>query len=345
MKAAVVEKIGLLQVRTVSDPVMGDYDALCEILYGATCAGTDLHVIAGKHPRKVYYPTILGHESIGRVIEVGKKVKNFKAGDLVARVGAPAEANREYYSNWGGFAEYGIAKDHWRMKEDGYPAETWIKSRVNQVIPEGVEIKTAPMIITWRETYSYMKRMGLVHGKSLLILGSGANALSFINHACNMGLKDIVMVGSGARQRAAEELGATDYLDYRSETMADALSAYSQRLGGFDYIIDAIGRNGLLSSMIKHLKKNGVIGVYGFDDYRTNSIVLSHANGSFLYYNNGYDEAEVHEEIMRQILQKKLKPLPIIDTAHPYELDRIQEAYGDVERRKKIKALIRIKGE
>ena len=44
----------------------------------------------GGHPRPIQYPTILGHESVGRVIEVGKKVKNFHCGDLVTRVGAPS---------------------------------------------------------------------------------------------------------------------------------------------------------------------------------------------------------------------------------------------------------------
>ena len=47
MKAAVVEKPGVLSVRDVPEPVRGPYDCLCEILYGATCTATDLHIIAG----------------------------------------------------------------------------------------------------------------------------------------------------------------------------------------------------------------------------------------------------------------------------------------------------------
>ena len=67
MKAAIVERPGELSVREVAEPVMGDYDCLCENLYGATCSGTDLHLIQGRAmPFPVRYPLMLGHETIGR---------------------------------------------------------------------------------------------------------------------------------------------------------------------------------------------------------------------------------------------------------------------------------------
>ena len=67
MKAAVVEKPGELVIREVSFPEVGEYDALCETLFGATCTGTDLHLIDGTLPWRQGYPLILGHESVGRV--------------------------------------------------------------------------------------------------------------------------------------------------------------------------------------------------------------------------------------------------------------------------------------
>ena len=50
MRAALVEKLGSLVVRTVPDPRPGPYEALCELVYGATCTGTDSHIIAGSFP-------------------------------------------------------------------------------------------------------------------------------------------------------------------------------------------------------------------------------------------------------------------------------------------------------
>ena len=84
MKALVVEKPGTLSVRDVAEPPMGEYEARCEMLYGATCTATDLAVIDGRVGwEKLEYPLILGHESVGRVVEVGSKVRNYRVGDLI----------------------------------------------------------------------------------------------------------------------------------------------------------------------------------------------------------------------------------------------------------------------
>ena len=45
MKAAIVVQPNELAVRDIPEPAMGDYDARCELLYGATCSGTDMHLI------------------------------------------------------------------------------------------------------------------------------------------------------------------------------------------------------------------------------------------------------------------------------------------------------------
>ncbi|MEI3175069.1 MAG: hypothetical protein V8S96_00395 [Lachnospiraceae bacterium] len=63
------------------------------------------------------------------------------------------------------------------------------KSRVNQIIPEEIDRRDAPMIITWRETLSYLLRLGVSAGKPVLILGAGANALSFVALSCNLGAR------------------------------------------------------------------------------------------------------------------------------------------------------------
>ena len=100
MKVAIIEKPGVLIVKDAPEPAVGEYECLCELLYGATCSGTDLHMLAGRLPFPIPYPTVFGHESVGRVLRTGSKVRNFKAGDLISRVGVPASDN--FGSSWGG---------------------------------------------------------------------------------------------------------------------------------------------------------------------------------------------------------------------------------------------------
>src|SRR4051794_7347308 len=56
-------------------------DAIVEITASAIC-GTDLHMVRSTMPG-MQPGTILGHERVGIVHEVGAAVRNFKAGDRV----------------------------------------------------------------------------------------------------------------------------------------------------------------------------------------------------------------------------------------------------------------------
>ncbi|HIS99319.1 MAG TPA: alcohol dehydrogenase catalytic domain-containing protein, partial [Candidatus Faecaligallichristensenella faecipullorum] len=187
MKAAIVLRPGELAVRDLPMPVPGPYQMLCRIRYGASCTATDQHILDQTIPFPVPLPTILGHESVAEVVEVGKKVRHFKVGDRIARVGAPAYPALGIHSGWGGFAEYGLAGDALAMQRDGLPESEWKNARVNRLIPEDIDLKSAPMMITWRETLSYITRMGMRPGRRVLIIGTGGNGLSFIRHAANMG--------------------------------------------------------------------------------------------------------------------------------------------------------------
>ena len=220
MRAAIVEAPGVLRVRDIDKPAPGEYGALCEILYGSICSGTDTHIVDGVFPYPVAYPTILGHESIGRVLEVGAKVRHLKVGDGVTRVGAPAQG--ELSANWGGFAQFGIAHDWRAMREDGLEISDRRTPSIRSC-PSDLDAAAATMFITWRETFSYLSRLGARENQTVLILGSGGNGLAFAAHARNLGARAMV-VGAPNRREAALAAGATRLLDYRAPDLGRAIA-------------------------------------------------------------------------------------------------------------------------
>ncbi|MCL5998551.1 MAG: zinc-binding dehydrogenase [Chloroflexi bacterium] len=342
MKAAIVEKPGVLVVQDIPVPQVGDYDALCELLYGATCTGTDQHLIAGHFPWPVQYPTVLGHESIGRVVQIGKRVRNYKPGDLVTRVGTPPPPGSGLDVNWGGYAEYGIAKDHWAMRADGLPEREWGAYRINQHLPPDFDPAAATMIITWRETLSYLTRMGVGQGASVLVIGSGGNGLAFAAHAHNRGASTVAVIGSVLRETNARAVGATDYYDYRASDAIDEIGqAYPQ---GFDAIIDAVGRTRQLDAALPLLKPGGMIGIYGIDEYGKCVLTPTRARGTFTFYNGGYDEEETHAQVVADIQAGKLKAEHWLDLQHPFALSDINKAFDALHERKMIKAVVRLSG-
>lgn len=339
MKAAIVEAPGKLVVREVSMPEMGDYDCLCELLYGATCSGTDLHIINDTFLWKIQYPTILGHESTGRVIKLGPKVRNFKMGDLITRVGTPAVDGIGV--TWGGFAEYGIARDHQAMNEDGRPLGEWASNRVNKVVPPDIGPDSATMMTTWRETLSYLTRMGFASGDSLLIIGSGGNGLSYLAHGVNLGGSRVDLMGSRDREQVARKLGATDYFSYKNDKLAEDIKAAVPE--GYKFVIDATGKNGVLDNAMQFLAVDGFATIYGVDDFGECVINPSSARSSFTYLNRGYDEAETHDEVIEFIRQGKLDAADWLNLDSPYSLERINDAFDAVRERRAVKALVKLR--
>ena len=75
MKAIVFHGIGDIRLDDVKEPkIKNRYDAIVRLTASAIC-GTDLHLVRGTVPDMVP-GTILGHEGVGIVEEVGKEVQS-----------------------------------------------------------------------------------------------------------------------------------------------------------------------------------------------------------------------------------------------------------------------------
>jgi threonine dehydrogenase-like Zn-dependent dehydrogenase len=82
MKAVVFHGVGDIRLDNVKEPKLKEAtDAIVRLTASAIC-GTDLHMIRGTMPG-MQPGTILGHEGIGIVEEIGKDVRNLRKGDRV----------------------------------------------------------------------------------------------------------------------------------------------------------------------------------------------------------------------------------------------------------------------
>ena len=329
MKAAVVPEKGKLSIEEIPVPEIPEYMALCKNIYGATCTATDQHLIDGSIP--VPLPTLLGHESIGRVIEVGEKVRSFKVGDRVART--LLLKSEQMNSTWGGYAEYGLVLDWQAMKEDGIDEKIWCDSLKHQVIPEDIPDEVAPMLITWRETHSCIMRMGVKPGMRVLVIGTGGNGLSFAAHARWEGASAVV-VGSSGREKNALMCGAEAFVSYRDKECPDKVRALMG--DGFDLLIDAVGNEETTRMLLPTLKKGGVIAVYGINE------PVQLPEGDYTRYNAHYVEGETHDRVIEGVRAGMYPVEAFYDVNNPYPLDRLNEAFDMLAEKTWPKALIRL---
>ena len=82
MKAVVYHDEGDIRLDDVPEPTIQDPNDVRVRITGSGICGTDLHMIRGTMPG-MEEGTILGHEAVGIVEEVGANVRNFKPGDRV----------------------------------------------------------------------------------------------------------------------------------------------------------------------------------------------------------------------------------------------------------------------
>ncbi|WP_432813319.1 alcohol dehydrogenase catalytic domain-containing protein [Pantanalinema sp. GBBB05] len=82
MKAVVFHGIGDIRLDNMPEPKIQDpTDAIVRLTASAIC-GTDLHMIRGTFPG-MKPGTIIGHEGVGIIEEIGTNVRNLKVGDRV----------------------------------------------------------------------------------------------------------------------------------------------------------------------------------------------------------------------------------------------------------------------
>jgi threonine dehydrogenase-like Zn-dependent dehydrogenase len=81
MKAVAFHGIGDIRLDNVEEPEIAPTDAILSMIRSAIC-GTDLHLVRGTMAGMLP-GTILGHEAVGVVEEVGFDVRNLAQGDRV----------------------------------------------------------------------------------------------------------------------------------------------------------------------------------------------------------------------------------------------------------------------
>jgi alcohol dehydrogenase len=82
MKALVYHGPGQRGWDTVNDPTIVDQTDIVVRIDSSTICGTDLHILKGDVPETTV-GTVLGHEAVGTVMEIGRSVSTVAAGDRV----------------------------------------------------------------------------------------------------------------------------------------------------------------------------------------------------------------------------------------------------------------------
>lgn len=217
MRGFGVVEMGKLAWLERPDYVCGDFDAILKPLAVAACS-SDVHSgLEYPHLKNM----ILGHESVGTVIEVGKCVKDFKPGD---RVIIPCTTPTWWHPDFQDTAHQdagGIVQGiNFSNYEDGTFAEQ-IKVRSADMnlahLPETITLEQGVMITDMVTTGFHGPELGEVkYGDSVAVFGIGPVGLMAVAGSALRGAGKLIGVGTRpVCVELAKEYGATDIISYK----------------------------------------------------------------------------------------------------------------------------------
>jgi threonine dehydrogenase-like Zn-dependent dehydrogenase len=339
MKTLIVDESHNLSIADLPVPAYKDCQALVKTLSCGVCNGTDMKLIHGTFKNFNTYPAALGHEGVGKVVEIGSKVQNLHVGDIVLLPFLEGKSG-EIYSGWGAYSEYAVVGDAEAYIangmgpgtpefSEGYLAQTVIKP-TDKVDPVG-----AATIITFREVLSAIRRFGFKPNENVLIFGAGPVGLCFTKFSKLLGLRTVITTDiDDEKVRFTEQMGA----DYAFNSQKCDIKAEIKKLfpGGIDYVVDAVGINQLINLGMELIRYNGKICGYGISPKLGMELDWSKApyNWSldFVQWPSKKEEGEAHAQIMAWINLGVLDPKDFISDV--FDFASILDAFKLVEERK-----------
>ncbi len=255
MRAIVWHGVGDIRLDRVPDPtVTHPHDAVVELTTSAIC-GTDLHFVRGT-TAGVRPGTVLGHEGVGIVREVGPGVRNLRPGERVVipstiGCGSCSYCRAGYYSqcdvaNPGGKAAgtsfFGGPEGAGGF--DGLQAEYARVPFANVglvKVPDAVTDEQAIMVSDIFPTGWFGAELAEVSdGDVVAVYGAGPVGLFAVLSAFRQGAGRVIVVdGIGSRLDAARRLGA-EAVDFNTEDPVEVLAELTAGAGP-DRVVDAVG--------------------------------------------------------------------------------------------------------
>jgi L-iditol 2-dehydrogenase len=321
MKAFVVNKDGSLEIREVPKPRYNDKQALVKIISCGIC-GTDATIIARKFKGVTQYPLILGHESIGEVVELGDKVTSYKLGDkiMVPYIDADPEVYGELGVGYGAFAEYAVANDVAAYEACGEEAPSYAAGQT--VLPVDIDPVDGAMIVTFREVLSAIRYFKIKKDDSIVVFGCGPVGLTFIKFMSLLGVKNILAVARNVeKMNNALESGATKAFNSREcDIEAEIKKLFPN---GVDYVLDAAGSNDVVNQGLNIIRDRGEILCYGVPKTEQYSIDFSNApynwKINFQQMPSKAEEAEAQDQVLEWIRTGKLVLKEYISDYYKFE--------------------------
>lgn len=243
-------------------------DVKIDILYCGVCH-SDLHT-ARNEWKNTIYPFVPGHEIIGKVVEVGKDVKEFKPGEIAA-VGCLVDSCRtcpnckdhlEQYCEQGAIFTYNSRdKVDNTVTYGGYSTQVVVDKKFVLHVPKEFKEKdypnVAPLLCAGITTYSPLRHWKVGKGSVVGVVGLGGLGHMAVKLAHAMGAHVVLFTTSPGKTEEAKKMGANEVVISKDPDQM------KKQMNKFDFILNTVAAPHNLDPYIQMLKRDGTMCLVG----------------------------------------------------------------------------------
>lgn len=330
MRGICFEDVGRLSVRDLAEPkIEHDGDCIIQVEMAGLC-GSDLHPYWGRE-KGLDCGTVMGHEFVGRIVEIGKSVYQFSVGDYVCAPFSTSCGKCFYCTN----ALPSRCADGqlfgWRTNQRGLHGGQAEFVRVPLAdgtlvrIPADVSHELALLLGDNLSTGFYATDLAEIYpGGTYVILGCGNVGLMALEACKIRGCSNVVAIDPVSdRRNSAERLGA---MVATADESAIRLINHLTDGRGADGVMELVGMPSAQRLAYQLVRPGGVIATVGCHCEATFSFSPVEAYDKNLTYRTGRCPARHYMQRLMQIPEVRGLPVQAFVT-HRFSLEDGAAAY------------------
>ncbi|WP_261278223.1 zinc-binding alcohol dehydrogenase family protein [Serratia quinivorans] len=321
MKVLVCIKPGQLSQQRRPIPLPGTGEVLLKMCALGVC-GSDIHAFHGRQPM-MQYPAVLGHEISAEVVACGQDAALYQPGQQVVVIpyrhcGQCAACRRGRTTcctalSVMGIHRTGAMQEYVTVAEDALVAVT------------GIPHLQAALIEPYAIAAHAVRRSGVTHGVSLLVVGAGAIGLGIADIGRSLGAEVIVAEADPQRQAfAAGQYGFTDVLNPLDTDFEQQLRVLTHG-DGPQVIIDATGNPASMNSQVERIAAGGTLVFVGLHTGEVSFNDLAFHKRELELLGSRAADREDFIKVITLLQQGKISPEKLCTREIPFsELDQYQ---------------------
>lgn len=263
MLAGTFGGVGILDIKEKPVPKVYKDDWVVIKNEGCGVCGSDLHILADPPGFEAAVGAVLGHEFLGRVVEVGSAVQQIKVGDRVA-------VNPNMTCGICRYCKAGLANhcENWTTlglhMDGGFAPYTTAPESALHLVSEDLPFDTAVWIEPLSCVVNGTDKLAIQPGQTAVVIGAGPIGMLFAMMFKAAGAKVIVSDLAAVRLKAAEEVGIDVVVNARESNLYDAVMDVTGGMGA-EVVADAVGNQ--FGAAVKIAARGGQIALFGMIEH------------------------------------------------------------------------------